>query len=107
MYGASKSANAAKQGGWLQANAATESLAFQKQQAAAEQANFEATQKANYDQWRAKEVRMSQLGNLLGMPGRQIPNYVPTTAGAILNPTTPGTGGPRTNAGLLLRPPTT
>jgi len=54
-------------------------LDFEKQQAAQNQSNFEATQKANYDQWAAREGRLSTLGQMLGMPGRNIPAYVPTT----------------------------
>ena len=74
-------ADAANRAGDLQAHAADESLAFTRSEAARAQANFEATQHANYDQWAAREQRLSALGVLAGLAPRQIPGYVPTSAG--------------------------
>ena len=118
--GAQKASNAAKYGADLQSQAAEKALAFQKEEAAKSQANFEATQRANYNQWAAREGRLSQLGQLVGLPARTIPDYVPTTAGALVNgqpagspagsPMGPPPGGPPrppmvANAGLLMPPP--
>lgn len=37
----------------------------------------EANRRANYDQWAAREGRLSTLGGMLGLPARNIPAYVP------------------------------
>lgn len=83
LIGAAKiSSNASKRSGDLQAAGADKALTFEQQQAARDQANFAATQKGNYDQWAAREGRLGSLGELVGMGHREIPGYVPTTAGA-------------------------
>lgn len=74
-------ARAAGKAAKLESQGADKTLLFQREQAARDQANFDATQKANYDQWAAREGRIGSLGELLGMAPRQIPGYVPTTAG--------------------------
>jgi len=58
-----------------------ETLAFEKEQATADQDRFEASQQANYGQWAARESRMSNFGQALGLPARQIPNYVSSRPG--------------------------
>jgi len=91
MYGASKAAGASERATTLQTSAAqqaalikaksdAEALAWEKQQAAIQQQNFNATQRANYDQWAARENRMSSLGGLVGLPARNIPAYMQSTA---------------------------
>jgi hypothetical protein len=60
-----------------QGNAAT--LAYEKDQAAQTQANFNTTQKANYDQWAASQARKSAYGQMFGAPAQTIPSYVPPT----------------------------
>jgi hypothetical protein len=61
----------------LEAKAAADALAFQKQQAETDWQNSQQTERANYDQWAAREGRMSGLGPLIGLPARNIPAYVP------------------------------
>ncbi len=79
----------------LQADAAAKALQFQQQQAAIDQANFQKTQNANYgqfqtasnenygqykagaqtdyDRWALHQNNMGYLGQLLGLPARQLP----------------------------------
>ena len=61
----------------VQAKSAADALAFQKQQAAMDQARAEAAQRGNYDQWAARQGRLSTLGQMVGMKPFQIPAYVP------------------------------
>ncbi len=62
----------------LQSKAAADTLAFQKQQAAQDQTNFNSTQQANYNQWLPREQQLSSLGQLVGLPARNIPAYQQT-----------------------------
>ncbi len=79
----------------LQSDAAQRALDFQKQQAAIDEANFQKTQNANYgqfqtasnetygqyaagaqtdyDRWALHQNNMGYLGQLLGLPARQLP----------------------------------
>ncbi len=86
IYGANKSSDAAKQSAVLQTSATThaadlqsqaakEALAFQQQQAAQDQSNFNTTQQANYNQWASGQNRMRGLDSLVGLPQRDIPAY--------------------------------
>lgn len=61
----------------VQAQSAREALAFQQQQAALDAARADAIQRANYEQWRAREGRISDFGSMVGLGPRSIPNYVP------------------------------
>jgi hypothetical protein len=51
--------------------------AFSRQQAENQFQNTEASRLGNYNQWRAREARVSNLGAALGLSQRDIPNYVP------------------------------
>lgn len=78
--GAAKDAASAQIGGAnraadIQAQSAREALAFQKEQAAADAARFEHTQRSNYDQWAARQGYQSSIGSMLGLPARNIPGY--------------------------------
>jgi len=125
IYGANKSSQAAQQGAQLtsqaanyaadkQAQAAAASLAFEKQKDAEALAQFNATQKANYDQWAAREARMNDIRAQLGMPAHDIPAYVPTTTLPGSTPPTPApaanaAGGPiiTTTSGQVIQPSAT
>ena len=61
-----------------QAKATADALAFQRQQAAQDQENFNSTSSANYGQWAAREARLSSIGQALGLPARNIPAFVPS-----------------------------
>lgn len=85
-YGAHKQASAATKAATIQtagadkaagiqAQSAREALAFQKEQAAADAARFEQTQRSNYDQWAARQGYQSSIGSMLGLPARNIPGY--------------------------------
>jgi outer membrane murein-binding lipoprotein Lpp len=69
--------DAATRAAEIAAQAERESLAFKQQQAEQDRLNAESAQRGNYDQWRAREGRMSGLGTLLGLAPRDIPDYVP------------------------------
>jgi hypothetical protein len=80
LYSAHKQGAAAEHAADLSARGNADALTFEKQQADLAQANFEATQKANYEQWAAKEQRLSTIGQMAGLPARSVPGYVPTTS---------------------------
>lgn len=61
----------------VQAKSNAESLAFQREQAAQDLARANALQEGNYNQWAAREGRLSNFGQMLGLPARTIPPYVP------------------------------
>jgi len=60
-----------------QLQATREALQFQREQAAQDFVNADATRRANYDQWRAQQGRLSTLGQMVGMKPFDIPAYVP------------------------------
>lgn len=88
IYGAHKQASAQNKAAQLQAQAAAQALQFQREQAYRDQQNFNATQKANYDQWAAREGRLGTLGEMFGRGPRYIPPYV-ATAGSTMQPPAP------------------
>src|SRR5215470_14687437 len=106
IYGANKQSSsadravaaqtdAANRAAELQAQSAREQLDFTKSEAARDQANYEATQRGNYDQWAAREGRISAAGqSMLGLPARTIAPYVASTASG----TTPSGGAGATPA---------
>lgn len=86
-YSANKTSNAAEHGADvqttaanhaadLQSKAAADALAFQKQAAENDFKNQELTRQANYNQWAAREQRLSSFGQMLGLGPRDIPAYV-------------------------------
>jgi hypothetical protein len=79
IFGAKMQSDSADQAAQLQAKAAANALAFQKQQAAQDFANAQTTAHANYDQWAAKQGRLSTLGQMVGLQPFNIPGYVPMT----------------------------
>lgn len=74
---AQKQLEATKYAADAQAKAAAESLAFQRQQAAADAVMAETNRAANYQQWAAKQQQLGSVGQALGLPARSIPAYVP------------------------------
>lgn len=79
---ASITASAAKDASAAQAKANADALAFQEQQAAYSSQVAETNRRANYDQWAGHEGQLSSVGQMLGLPARQIPGYVPLPQGA-------------------------
>lgn len=77
IIGAKMQAGAADDAAQAQLQASREALAFQKQQAAQDLSNAQAAQRGNYDQWAAKQGRLSTLGQMVGLKPFQIPAYVP------------------------------
>lgn len=75
-----------------QTQSAANTLAFQKQQAAQDQSNFQNTQLANYGQYANRQQNIGYLGQLLGLPARNIP---PPPAYL----TSPQSGSPATASG--------
>lgn len=61
----------------LQSQSNAEALAFEKQKDAEAQANAARTEQANYNQWAAREWRLSDFGQALGLSARNIPAYQP------------------------------
>lgn len=102
VYGAHKQSsavsNAAKQqtqaanyAADLQSRGNTDTLNFQKQQAAEDARRFELTQHANYDQWAARENRLGTLSQMMGLGSRgPIPGYVSSGATGAGGPTPSG-----------------
>ena len=97
--GAQTTAQSANYAADLQSKSAAESLAFEKQKDLEAQQQFEATQKANYDQWAARETRMNDLRQKLGLQLHDIPAYSPVTRTPAPATTTPS-GGLTTTNGL-------
>lgn len=60
-----------------QAKSAREALAFQRQQAHQDFLNAQNAQRGNYDQWAARQGRLSTLGQMVGSKPFVIPAYVP------------------------------
>lgn len=52
---------------------------FARQQAENQWLNAEITRQANYNQWAAREGRVSSLGQAMGLSARDIPTYAPGT----------------------------
>lgn len=110
LLGASSQAKAAKEAARIQSQTAMDVARMQdqanqrgevflRQQAQNAWANSEATRRANYDQWRAREARLGSIGEALGYGRRAIPSYTPS-----VNPKFDGSLGwylmndPRTNS---------
>jgi hypothetical protein len=91
--GAASTASAANYAADKTSAANAASLAFEKQKDAEAQAQAAATQRANYDQWAARETRMNDIRSALGMPSHPIPAYVPTVTGGAPPTTGPTPGG--------------
>ncbi len=89
-------ADAAKYSADQQAKAAAATLAYEQQQAAQTQQNFNTTQEANYGQWAARQGNLGALNSALGMAPRNVPAYVqPVTvppSGSLGGATTPPSG---------------
>jgi hypothetical protein len=88
IFGAKKQSSAAKDAAKLQVDAANHAadlqkqsndaaLAFQKEQAARDQAMAEATRHGNYDLEAARVGRLGSLADLIGAQHPQMPGYVP------------------------------
>src|SRR6185312_13089287 len=90
-YAADKQTAAAEQIAQAQQKSAADALAFQKQQAAQDLANAQAASRGNYDQWAARQGRLSTLGQMVGMSPFQIPAYVPIQS--VPDPTAAPTNG--------------
>lgn len=88
---ADKQTAAANYAADVQAKSAAEALAFQKQQAAQDLANAQAASRGNYDQWAARQGRLSTLGQMVGMKPFQIPAYVPIQSVPQATPSGPNT----------------
>jgi hypothetical protein len=74
---ATTAANALEYSANLQDAANQRAEVFSRQQAENSFANSEVTRQANYNQWAAREARVSSLGQALGLSARDIPAYVP------------------------------
>ncbi len=83
----------------LQAKATADALNFARQQAETDWRNQEIARQGNYGQWAAREGRISDFGNTVGLPARQIPGYV-----AGIDPGFMGGGMPSTIAGAAQGP---
>ncbi len=112
IYGAKKSASSNTQAADIAAKAQAdasaaqtksneETLAFQRQQAENDYRNQEITRKANYDQYASSQNRLKFLDSAVGLPERQVPDYVASqdpnflgtpSAGQVL--TKPASSGP-------------
>lgn len=93
---AKKETEAATHAADVAAQSNREALDFQKQQAKQELARAEAAQHANYDQWAARQRRLSNLSVLTGAGTMEIPDYrpIPVLPDADASATTPGAPPP-------------
>lgn len=82
IIGAHETASANEDAVAAQTKANEDALAFQEQQAAYKAQVDETNRRANYDQWAGREGQISSVGQMLGLPARQIPGYVPLPSGA-------------------------
>lgn len=87
IYAAKTGADASDRAVDAQTAATDKTLAFQKDQAAEDKARFDATQRANYDQWVAKQKATNSLRAIAGLPPVDIPAFVPTTGGGAFTAT--------------------
>ncbi len=71
------STDAANHAADVQAQSARDALAFQRQQAQQDFNNAQAASRGNYDQWAARQGRLSTLGQMVGQKPFVIPAYVP------------------------------
>lgn len=79
----------------IQSASAAEELAFKRRQAEIDWQNQQQTARANYDQWRAREGRLSSLGVMTGLAPRNIPDFQPgIDPGFDTGATPPPTAGP-------------
>jgi len=102
--GAQLQTTAANHAADLQSAAADKTLALTKQQAETDWRNSQQTQRANYDQWAAREGRLSSLGAMVGLGPREIPAFSegvdphfdtgPTAPGPTATPATAAGGDP-------------
>lgn len=100
--------DASDRAGKVTAKGTADTIAFEKEKAAQDLEMANSTQHANYDQWAAREGRMSSLGEMIGLPKRNIPAFQPipgaagssTAAPAATSGTaaTPGTGASASQA---------
>jgi hypothetical protein len=92
-------AAAAKYAADLQDAANKRAEEYARQQAENTFQNSEVTRRANYDQWAAREGRVSSLGQALGLSARDIPSYAPGVDPRYTdyNPTTNTTTPPPTS----------
>jgi hypothetical protein len=108
--GAELQVNAANRAADLSKQSNDAALEFQKQQAALDAARANATQQANYEQFRAHEQRLSDFGQALGLAPRNIPAYQPLPQTLPSTQTTPTSGQtpagqtPQANLGNLSDP---
>lgn len=88
IFGAKETSNATQNAAQIQADAATkaaqlqaqsnaQALAFEEAQAQQSLNTQNATGLGNYNQWAAQQQRLSDFGQMLGLPARNIPAYVP------------------------------
>jgi hypothetical protein len=70
-------ADAATKAAQLQATTAANTLGFQQTQAQQDLATANATNLANYNQWAAKQGRLSDFGQTIGLPAENIPAFSP------------------------------
>jgi len=104
--GAELQVGAANRAADLQKASNDAALAFQEKQADLDRATANATQQANYNQYRAHEQRLSDFGAALGLAPRNIPAYEPlpsTQTTPTSGPTPPGQT-PQANIGNLSDP---
>lgn len=92
---ADKQTQAANHAADVQAQSARDALAFQQQQAHQDFLNAQAASRGNYDQWAARQGRLSTLGQMVGSRPFVIPNYVPMQEANGVPPA-PSPGAPQT-----------
>lgn len=108
LYGQNKQANAVQDAASqqfastkyatdAQSKSNADMLAYLQGQAGYQNTVAEVNRQANYEQWAAKQKQLGSVGEMLGLPARAIPAYVPlptNTASAPVGTTVPATTAP-------------
>jgi hypothetical protein len=74
---ASQTTAAANHAADLQSQAADQALTFQREQGENAYQNSEVARHGNYDQWAAQQRKVRSVGQMLGLPDFDIPDYAP------------------------------
>lgn len=94
IYATKQMADASDRAGKVTEKGTADTIEYTKQKDAQDRETANATAHANYDQWAAREGRLSTLGEMVGVGGRNIPAFAPM----------PGTGGTNTPGGTTAAP---
>lgn len=100
-HGADLQAEASRYAADTQSKASADALAYTKQEAERAAAQHESAQRGNYDQWAYRQAGIGSLGESIGLPSRQLPQYVPSNFGQAASGGQQGGGAPSAASAFL------